>query len=338
MNLGLEKIFALHANPQEPIMQLDGANLPYRKIVITYDDGPAASTLPIAQYLQDEGISATFFVRGCQIQGQSQANCEEVNGVQYPINSLEQIVALGHQVGNHGFSHNNLAKNPGMATQDILVNQQLLDPYIKDSWYFFRAPYGSWGLEVAEKVHQHPELDKLIGPIYWDIEASDWTCPAEVTAQECAQRYYEETLKRPNQCGIVLFHDRPLADPDSLYAYNVARNYVQLLKTTPGQPFEFISLAQAIIELSMAPEIKSMPSATAQAKAVYIYDLKGAGFPWPTYTLLSNPAGMTINRVTGQITWVPRSEQKGDYLVNVQASNLAGTDVQAFNINVTSGS
>ncbi|MEO8877566.1 MAG: polysaccharide deacetylase family protein, partial [Polyangiaceae bacterium] len=42
--------------------QLDGRGFPDRVIALTFDDGPDAHTLELAEYLSREKISATFFV------------------------------------------------------------------------------------------------------------------------------------------------------------------------------------------------------------------------------------------------------------------------------------
>ena len=46
-----------------------GASLPPGYLSLTYDDGPGYATEPIAAFLEDEGIPATFFVNACRITG-----------------------------------------------------------------------------------------------------------------------------------------------------------------------------------------------------------------------------------------------------------------------------
>src|SRR5215471_17881104 len=74
---------------------------PDNTVCLTFDDGPAETNTPLsepgphslelAQYLQSEGVQATFFMVGRQVQ--------EFPGI------AEQILALGHQVGAHTYDH-----------------------------------------------------------------------------------------------------------------------------------------------------------------------------------------------------------------------------------------
>ena len=55
------------------------------------------------------------------------------------------------------------------------------------------------------------------------------------------------------------------------------------------------------------------------------------------YTLSAHPSGMTIDPVTGLISWVPALGQEGRHDIEVQASNSEGSDTQKFTIVVTEG-
>jgi len=68
---------------------------------------------------------------------------------------------------------------------------------------------------------------------------------------------------------------------------------------------------------------------------LYGYDVEAAGNPPPTYDLITYPGGMTIDPVTGLISWTPTPGQEGSHNVEVQASNSEGADTQSFSIVVT---
>ncbi len=82
------------------------------------------------------------------------------------------------------------------------------------------------------------------------------------------------------------------------------------------------------------PQIVSTPVTSAIAGQAYSYDVNAIGNPTPTYTLMTSPAGMTIDNMTGIISWMPNTT--GDFDVTVQASNTQGTDMQSFTISVAS--
>ncbi len=60
-------------------------------IAVTFDDGPSRQTPAILDVLGEHGALATFFVLGERVEGK-----EEVLG---------RIMAEGHEVGNHTYSH-----------------------------------------------------------------------------------------------------------------------------------------------------------------------------------------------------------------------------------------
>jgi uncharacterized repeat protein (TIGR01451 family) len=84
-----------------------------------------------------------------------------------------------------------------------------------------------------------------------------------------------------------------------------------------------------------APVIVSSAPTRAGAELPYTYDVEAAGDPSPAYTLLTYPAGMTIDPATGLIAWTPTAAQLGDHPVEVRASNTQGADTQRFTVTVS---
>jgi hypothetical protein len=86
------------------------------------------------------------------------------------------------------------------------------------------------------------------------------------------------------------------------------------------------------------PEITSAAVTNAYAGVLYTYDVEATGTPAPNFSLITAPAGMTIDPASGLIEWTPAAT--GDYDVTVTADNgIAPADQQIFTIsvNVTSG-
>jgi len=52
-----------------------------------------------------------------------------------------------------------------------------------------------------------------------------------------------------------------------------------------------------------------------------------------TFSLISGPTGMTVS-AAGLVTWTPVAGQEGLNAVEIEASNLLGTDTQTFDVNV----
>jgi hypothetical protein len=86
-----------------------------------------------------------------------------------------------------------------------------------------------------------------------------------------------------------------------------------------------------------APLIVSTPMTSTTTGRLYRYDVDAVGNPVPTYALTIRPSGMTIDPVTGWISWMPTAAQEGSHGVEVEASNSQGAVTQSFTIVVAAG-
>jgi hypothetical protein len=99
------------------------------------------------------------------------------------------------------------------------------------------------------------------------------------------------------------------------------------------------SVNVSIDNVNAPPEITSVPGTFATVGLPYTYDVEAVD-PDPgdilTYSLLSPPAGMTIDPQTGLIEWTPVSEDVGENLVQVAVEDgESGIDTQDFTISVS---
>lgn len=85
---------------------------------------------------------------------------------------------------------------------------------------------------------------------------------------------------------------------------------------------------------SCAPDVEITSSAvtTAMVGEPYTYDVEALGLPAPTYSLLTAPAGMTIDSNSGVISWTPTTA--GDFPVEVEASNGVTSDTESYTLRV----
>ncbi len=156
----------------DPNTHFLGTSLPPGHIVLTYDDGPGANTLQIAQFLSDLGIQATFFVSGCRFIGRPKPspsgtpNCAlEPNQT---LETLEYLLRMGHRVANHTQDHVHLPEvSLAEVLQQVGATQQLVDRVIVDGLYYLRPPYGQWTFAITAALNADPYLSKLTGPFYW---------------------------------------------------------------------------------------------------------------------------------------------------------------------------
>ncbi len=82
------------------------------------------------------------------------------------------------------------------------------------------------------------------------------------------------------------------------------------------------------------PVLLSSPAIYATVGQPYEYDVDASGNSTPVYSLVTNPTGMTIDQITGVISWTPTSATQNGNVV-VRATNNKGSVEQSFNINIS---
>ena len=89
------------------------------------------------------------------------------------------------------------------------------------------------------------------------------------------------------------------------------------------------------VELGDAPVFTSnnTPSSVITGGA-FSYQVTATGSPAPSFSLTSAPSGMTIDPVTGVVSWTA-NVAAGDYTFSVQASNSAGSVSKQLTVRVT---
>ncbi len=113
---------------------------------------------------------------------------------------------------------------------------------------------------------------------------------------------------------------------DELALYSIALTVPEILSHWSG------GSGQNYCNVQQSPLIVSTPVTAATVGEQYTYDVNANGIPTPTYTLLVAPTGMSIDDITGVITWIPASI--GPFNVQVEATNSLGSDIQAFTVAV----
>ena len=195
-----------------------------RSLALTFDDGPSEGSLRLIEYLAEEGIRATFFQCG--------QNVERHSGIARAIRDA------GHEIGNHTYSHARLFPRIGrrfywptaaLMAREVARAQNIIESETGVTPRLFRAPYGLrwWGLDAAQK-----QFD-LLG-VMWTVIGHDWEWPADRVAQR--------VLRKAGPGGIVCLHDgRDIQpSPDVSEMLKAVRQIVPVLKSQ-GYAFETVS-------------------------------------------------------------------------------------------------
>jgi peptidoglycan/xylan/chitin deacetylase (PgdA/CDA1 family) len=188
----------------------------------------------LATYLADEQIEATFFMCGKHVS-------------EHP-DVPSAVLALGHRVGNHTWSHRHLPELDDQAIRDELRSTRaLLGECGVEGEIPFRPPWGEWDGRIDGAVRSDPEVLATHSANYgWDIDGMDWQFWWDMgSAKDCADSYLSQ-IRRQGR-GVVLMHDST-ADPgrpgEEMRAGNLAVDMVKLLiPMLRAEGFTFVPLA-----------------------------------------------------------------------------------------------
>jgi poly-beta-1,6 N-acetyl-D-glucosamine synthase len=176
--------------PTYPALYHQGA-ADKKKVAITFDDGPDPVWTPkMLDVLKARGVKATFFIVG--------RNAEDHPGL------VRRIVAEGHELGNHSYTHGNLAEMPEWRQRlELGSTERLIEAETGRSMTLFRPPYNADAMPgtVAELVplaFAERELGYTV--VLERIDPQDWARPgADVILQR---------VKDQRRAGsIILLHD-----------------------------------------------------------------------------------------------------------------------------------
>ncbi len=87
---------------------------------------------------------------------------------------------------------------------------------------------------------------------------------------------------------------------------------------------------------NLTPVITSAPfDSTANAGSTFTYQFAANGVPSPTFSIISGPVGMTVDSVSGLISFAPTLDQLHySYVVKARATNTLGSDEQVSMVTV----
>ena len=87
---------------------------------------------------------------------------------------------------------------------------------------------------------------------------------------------------------------------------------------------------------NVAPEITSTPPTTATIGVPFNYTVSAGGMTPIGFAVVSGPDDFLVHPTSGVVTWTP--QLAGLVALEVRATNLAGTDTQAFEVSVEGSS
>ncbi|HEX7776097.1 MAG TPA: polysaccharide deacetylase family protein, partial [Parvibaculum sp.] len=167
-----------------------------KKLALTFDDGPDPEWTPkILDILKEKHVPATFFMIG--------SNAEANPGL------VQRVLAEGHEIGSHTFTHPNLSVTPPEAvTLELNATQRLFEALTGRSLRLFRPPYlgDSEPTDYDEIVPVKIAQDMGYITVGLHVDPLDWMQPGvDNIVQSTLDQVGMATTEMPR--NVVLLHD-----------------------------------------------------------------------------------------------------------------------------------
>jgi peptidoglycan/xylan/chitin deacetylase (PgdA/CDA1 family) len=176
------------------------------EVAITFDDGPNPQITPkILEVLKAKNIQATFFLIGKRAE-------------EYP-EVVKQIIAEGHDVGNHSYTHKGLAillkeKGPQAVIEEIQKGSEAIQKVANissDDLQFFRPPGLNWDNEVGEITKPFYGNRVIMsgvcsGDWNWD-QTYTWDQNDTAAIDDQARKIVDDWITNTKAGSVIALHD-----------------------------------------------------------------------------------------------------------------------------------
>jgi peptidoglycan/xylan/chitin deacetylase (PgdA/CDA1 family) len=154
-----------------------------KKLALSYDDGPNdPHTLRLMEVLAKHNVQATFFVIGRHAQQKPQI--------------VRELVAAGHVIGNHTYTHPQLIfQSETQVRIQLSTCQSVLNDALGQAVRLFRPPYGGRRPAVL-RIARELGLE----PIMWSVTCYDWH-------PTTAEQIEKHAVRQIRGGDVILLHD-----------------------------------------------------------------------------------------------------------------------------------
>ena len=153
-----------------------------KRVALTFDDGPAERfTAQVLDILREQNVPATFFVCGKNVEAHPEL--------------LRRMVAEGHEIGNHTYSHPFLYfKSRRRIAEEIDRTQATIEKVVGFRPSLFRPPYGARWFGLVPAL-----LERGMRLVLWSAAGYDW--------KKDALGITDATLRKLKPGAVILLHD-----------------------------------------------------------------------------------------------------------------------------------
>jgi peptidoglycan-N-acetylglucosamine deacetylase len=187
-----------------------------RWIALTYDDGPSTANTPVLlDILAQHDARATFFMLGS-------------NAADNP-ELARRVVAAGHEVGNHFFSHRDpLSLSADELHREFLEGAEAIERAAGVRPVLVRPPHGRRAADLVELAERAE-----CATVLWSLDSGD-------TVFFDASRVAREVVDRARPGDIVLMHDGAAARPATTASTSV------ILDELGRQGYAFVTVSELL--------------------------------------------------------------------------------------------
>ncbi len=202
------------------------------KVALTFDDGPIPLYTPSILYvIKEKGVKATFFLVGRHVE-------------KYP-EVARRIVAEGHEVGNHTYSHRDLVPaTRATVIKEVKKAEHSIEKVCGVKPFVFRPPRGIYSSAVRKTILK---LGYTI--VLWSVSTQDWRIVKPAFILKRVKRFC-----RPG--SIVLFHDSgALVRPEGGSRSHTVAALPEVIDWLKERGYQFVTVSALIREIEHGEEL-----------------------------------------------------------------------------------
>ncbi len=185
-----------------------------KTVALTFDDGPhPIKTRKVLDVLKKHDVKATFFIIG----ENAQKNPEIV----------QEIAAMGHEIGNHTFDHKSVYKLPEKTlVESVKKCENIIKQITGQKTVLFRPPEGFMNDGIASAM-QKQGYDVIL----WRVDTYDWKGRSAIDIYK--------TVTQNVKCGdIILMHDYIWRKSNTAEALDL------IIDELKKQGYEFVTISK----------------------------------------------------------------------------------------------
>lgn len=186
-----------------------------KELFLTFDNGyENGYTAKILDVLKEKNVPALFFVTGHYVKDQPEL--------------LKRMVAEGHLIGNHSWSHPDMTQlsESQIASELAKVKEQVEQVTGQQGMAYLRPPRGIFNNNVLAVSRRNGYTS-----VFWSIAYKDW----DVNAQRGSHYAFQQVTKQLHPGAILLLHSVSKDNAEALGS---------IIDEARRQGYEFKSLDQ----------------------------------------------------------------------------------------------